>query len=42
MHRNTQPLVNTFDREENQISMIPALLLTLSTLLISFKKRDDQ
>ena len=42
MQRNTQPLLNTFDREENQISMIPAPLLTLSTLLMSFRKRDDQ
>ena len=42
MQRNTQPSVNTFDREENQISMIPAPLLILSTLLMSFKKRDDK
>ena len=41
MQRNTQPLVNTFDREETQISMFPAPLLTLSTLLMSFKRRDD-
>ena len=42
MQRNTQPLLDTFNREENQISMIPAPLLTLSTLLMSFKKRGDQ
>ena len=42
MQRNTQPVINTFDREERQISMIPAPLLTLSTLLLSFRKRDDR
>ena len=42
MQRNTQPLVNTFDQEETQLSMFSAPLLTLSTLLMSFKRRDDQ
>ena len=42
MQRTTQPLLNVFDREGNQSSMIPAPLLTFSTLLMSFKKRDDQ
>ena len=42
MQRTTQPLLNVFDREGNRSSMISAPLLTLSTLLLSFRKRDDR
>ena len=42
MERNTQPLVKPIIREETQISMIQAPLLTLSTLLMSFKRRGDR